>query len=473
MSESQLPPYSADRFEAAKARFFAGLDAFQGGRFEEAERHYRASLEAVPDRASTLINLAAVQLQLRRPAEALLSADQALRVEPDAADALLHRGAALLQLGRLQEASAAADRMIQAHPGTAAGWMIRAQAGERQGRVAEAVDAYRHALVLQPSHAAAWSGLGTLLRELAQLDQAAHAFRQAIAHGADPELNGYYLASVVASSAASSSTGQRSTVHALPTTGAVTGSGSGTGGIVSHAPQAYVRGLFDQYAEEFDQHVVQQLGYDVHRTLVYELTQAFPRRFESAVDLGCGTGLCGPLVRPLTDRLVGVDLSGGMLDKARRLGVYDELVEADLVAWLAAMAWDAEEPVTESGPAPGSGPAARLSPAIPVPIQRRLRRFDLALAADVFIYVGDLDPVFAALAHVMPTGVFCFSVELAAPDVADFQLLPSLRFAHSAGYLRRLSSKHGFEVVSMIAASIRQEQRRTIAGLLVYLSRSS
>ena len=364
-----------DPFEQAKAHFFAALGRQQAGDFAAAERLYRASLGLVPERASTLINLAAVQLRLARPADALASADAALAAERDSVDALLHRATALAQLG---------------HPD-------------------DALVAFRRLLAIDPRHAAAWSGSGTVLRETGRLDDAANAFREALCHGADGELNGFYLASVEAGAAPQS------------------------------PPRAYVAGLFDSYADEFDSHLVGQLSYQAHRQLVDLLIAAAggDARFESALDLGCGTGLCGPLVRSRVAMLTGVDLSAGMLDRARALGVYDRLAHADIVEFLAA----SEE------------------------------RFDLVLAADVFIYVGDLAPVFARLERAMVRGMFCFSVETLEGDDADLRLLPSLRYAHSEAYLERLAAQHGFEVVAMKHAPVREEQRQVIEGLYVILRR--
>ena len=365
-----------DAFEQAKAHFFAALGRQQAGDFAEAERLYRASLALVPGRASTLINLAAVQLRLARPADSLASADAALAVERDSVDALLHRATALAQLGHAKEALAA----------------------------------FRRLLAIDPRHAAAWSECGTLLRETGRLDDAAHAFREALRHGGDGELNDFYLASVAAGA-----------------------------GMPAAPPPAYVAGLFDRYADEFDSHLVDQLGYQAHRQLVESLVGATgTARFESALDLGCGTGLCGPLVRPRVRTLTGVDLSARMLDKARALGVYDRLVHADIAEFLAA----SDE------------------------------RFDLVLAADVFIYVGDLEPIFARLERAMAEGVFCFSVEsLDGDDAAGMRLLPSLRYAHSEAYLERLAAQHGFDVVAMKHAPVREEQRQVIEGLYVILRR--
>ena len=50
------------------------------------------------------------------------------------------------------------------------------------------------------------------------------------------------------------------------------------------------------------------------------------------VDLGVGTGLCGPWLASLSpERLVGVDLSPEMLAQAEARGMYDELLAADVI----------------------------------------------------------------------------------------------------------------------------------------------
>ena len=364
-----------DLFEQAKSRFFAALGRQQAGDFAEAERLYRASLDLVPRRASTLINLAAVQLRLGRPADALASADAALAAERDSVDALLHRADALAQLGRPNEALVAFQRL----------------------------------LAIDPRHAAAWSGSGTLLREAGRLGDAAHAFREALRHGGDDELNDFYLASVEAGAAPPA------------------------------PPPAYVAALFDSYADAFDGHLVGQLRYQAHRQLVERLVAAAgaDARFESALDLGCGTGLCGPLVRPRAAVLTGVDVSARMLDKARALGVYDRLAQADIVDFLAVEA----------------------------------DRFDLVLAADVFIYVGDLMRVFALLERRMTRGLFCFSVETLEGEGADLRLLPSLRYAHARPYLVRLATQHSFEVAAAEHAPVREDQGEPVDGLYMVLRR--
>ena len=364
---------SAADFEAAKALFLEGLAELQAGRHALAEQRFMASLDLLPGRISTLVNLAATRLALGRPQDSLATADAVLALEPDNVDAWFHRANALAELDR--------------H--------------------AQALVAFQTVCRIEPRHAQAWSQAGSMLRESGRPDEAAHAFEQAIAHGADADLHRYYLAAV------------RGT--AVPPS----------------APARYVQGLFDAYAGEFDTHLVEVLGYSAHRTVVELLPPL--QRWRSALDLGCGTGMCGALLVGRVDRLVGVDLSAGMLDKARATGLYTKLVQADLALHLRA---------TDE-------------------------RHDLVLAADVFIYVGALEPVFEQVARVLDAGgLFCFSAERPSDEARDIELAPSLRYAHSARYLDGLAQAHGFVVERALERAIREEQRRPIPGRFVRLRRA-
>jgi predicted TPR repeat methyltransferase len=160
------------------------------------------------------------------------------------------------------------------------------------------------------------------------------------------------------------------------------------------------------------------------------------RRFERALDLGCGTGLCGAALRPLAERLEGVDLSGSMVARARERGVYDLVTQSDLTEHLRS---------AEPG-------------------------FDLVIAADVFIYVGALEDVFAGVRRVLrPRGRFCFTVEL-ADESQPLRLRASLRYAHSRGYIRTLAEQNGFEFSATSEHPIRDDQRTPIPGLFAWLS---
>lgn len=336
-------------------------------------------------------------------AEAAFLASLALL--PGRVSTLVNLAATRLRLGRPQEALAAADEVLAQDPHDLDARLHRATALAQLGRAPEALQAYDVVLAGAPDLALAWSHRGGLLRELGRLDEAAASFREAVKHGADPALHAYYLAAV------------------------------GGGDAPSTAPEGYVQRLFDDYAGHFDEHLVQVLRYRAPAALARHVA-AMDRRFAAALDLGCGTGLCAPPLRPMVDRLDGVDLSPAMLDQARALGLYDGLVRADVVEFL----------------------------------QRTGRRYDLVVAADVFIYVGDLEPVFAGVARAMPAGgVFCFSAERGE---AGFELTPSLRYAHAPDYLRGLAARHGFVVDAMWEDAIREDQAKAVPGLYVGLTRA-
>ncbi|MGH6862621.1 MAG: methyltransferase domain-containing protein, partial [Phyllobacterium sp.] len=123
----------------------------------------------------------------------------------------------------------------------------------------------------------------------------------------------------------------------------------------SAPPVAYVETLFDAYAPTFETMLLEKLDYRVPDLLAGAVDSAAPgRSFASVLDLGCGTGLMGLYFRSRSTRLAGMDLSEAMLQKAAEKQVYDTLAKGD---------------VNDFHAAPGS--------------------VDLAIAADVFVYVGD------------------------------------------------------------------------------------
>ena len=402
---SNRPPH--DTFERARQLFVSGLEMLANERFEDAERSFLGSLALVPDRVSTLVNLAAVRIRLSRPADALETAQLLLKLEPQNPEAWFHRAEALALMGRREEALESFRQAGVLNP-AAMPWYRHGQILQDLDRDSEALDSYDRAIAIDPAFAPAWTNKGNILREMSRLPEAAHAFRQAIAHGGADEVHDYYLASV------------------------------SPGAHAAAAPEQYVETLFDEYADDFDHHVVDVLGYRAHEVLANELMRLAPgRRFRAALDLGCGTGLCGIMLKNCSEQIIGVDLSSQMLAKARATGSYEQLVHQDIDAFLKTTA----------------------------------TRHDLVVAADVFIYVGDLASVFAGIGRVVDAdGMVCFSVEVLPPDKdADFELQSTLRFAHSERYARRLAAENGFEVVETSRAPLRQDQRKAIDGLFIFL----
>jgi predicted TPR repeat methyltransferase len=189
------------------------------------------------------------------------------------------------------------------------------------------------------------------------------------------------------------------------------------------ADAGYVRHLFDQFAADYDTRMRGRLGYaapGILRDLASLLID--PAAKHDVLDLGCGTGLSGIAFKPIARKLVGVDLSPKMLAKARGLAIYDALIEGDV----------------EMPPRGAEGP------------------FDLIVAADVLVYLGDLEPLFAALrARLKPDGLWLFTTEKS--ETVDFGLGEKRRYRHSEVYLRKLANAHGFDVASLVECVTRYE----------------
>ncbi|HEX3674278.1 MAG TPA: tetratricopeptide repeat protein [Rhizomicrobium sp.] len=196
----------------------------------------------------------------------------------------------------------------------------------------------------------------------------------------------------------------------------------------------YVRHLFDQFSSDYDARMIGQLGYQapgILRALADMLMIGAERKL-AILDLGCGTGLCGAAFHDIASRLDGIDLSPAMIGKARALGIYDELVVADI----------------ETGALD--------------------RRYDLMLAADTVVYLGDLAPVLASIAaRLVPDGMFLFTAE--AKDGEGFGLGPKRRWRHSDAYLREEAAKAGFDIAGLMDCSPRTEAGAPVAGFAVAL----
>jgi predicted TPR repeat methyltransferase len=431
-----------DTFERAKAAFLEGVQHSEAGRDAQAEACFEASLALWPERSSTLFNLGATRVRLGkcdaalpllerslaldssqadawcqrgialaaldRDADAVASFERALKIDARCAPALLNLGCLLNQQEQHARALGVFERLLKAKPEHAEAWFRHGQTLQALTRHADALPSYERALALDAAMLQAWLNRAGILKDSGRVDDARAAYRAAAAHGADAELVEFHLAALDGQPAPAA------------------------------APRAYVQSLFDDYAERFDQHLVGALNYRGHRVLVELLQRAAAGKpLQRALDLGCGTGLCGPLLKAFVAQVDGVDLSAQMLEQARRLQVYDQLVQADITEHL----------------------------------QATDQRYDLVAAADVFTYIGDLDPVFAAVQRVLqPGGLFGFSVE-AALDVMDFELGGSLRYAHSRRYVEALAQRHGFTLRECARQPMREDQRRPIDALYVVLER--
>jgi len=428
---------------AQEPKHLAGLNLLgmvltTAGKFDEAERTIKAALAINANSDATHYNLGIVLMALKRPDEALASFDRAVAINPSVADSWSNRAKALNALGRHEDAIGSCDKALAINARSADAWNARGVACNTLKRLDEALAAFNRAaglkpdlveawlglggilslakdsekaliaydkvLALTPDHPAAWLGRALSLAQMKRKEEAIAAYRDAVAHGVDAGQVALHLAALGAE-------------PPPPAT-----------------PPGNVTAVFDLYAETFDRNLVEDLKYRIPIAIADALKRFVTRSDLDILDLGCGTGLAGEQLAPLKRSMVGVDLSPKMLEKARQRGIYDRLVCAELIAFL----------------------------------ETQDAAVDLVVGADVFIYIGDLEPVFAQVRRALrPSGLFCFSVEASAED--DVVYRDTFHFAHSAGHIRALARQTGFTVDELELVVVRQDAGKPVEGYLAVL----
>lgn len=391
---------------------FLGVLLHQDGKSEEALALIDRSLELDPGVASWHNNRGNVLLLLQRADEARAAYERCRELEPTNPAVANNLACLLRALGDVDAAEALYRELLAREPDFADAHTNFANLLADSGRVQEGMRHFAQSLALKPGDTRAQRMMGLMYANSGELEKAAEAFRRWIEAEPDNPQPRHHLAAV---------TGQNAP---------------------ERADDAYVASLFDAFSRSFDE----RLAFLEYRApalvgALLQRLQPVPRADLSVLDAGCGTGLCAPLLAPYARELIGVDLSAGMLDKARERGGYHELVQAELVAYLAAHAG----------------------------------RFDLVTCADTFCYFGLLDAAFvAAHAALQPGGQFIFTVEALddrTPGAPDHRLQPNGRYAHARGYVERGLAGAGLQVLALEAAVLRREVGEPVHGWLVAAQR--
>ena len=248
-----------------------------------------------------------------------------------------------------------------------------------------AADLLRQGIELAPAWPPFYFHLGETLRQGGNADSAARAFHDYLAR--DP-------------ADAMGATIKLSLMGAVP--------------MPPSMPEEYVRSLFHQYAPKFERSLVENLQYHTPDLMADMVFAHHPDGFENLLDLGCGTGLAAKFYAGRAVRMTGIDLAPGMVEQAKRKNIYAVLHVGKIEDFLA----------------------------------QTPERYDIALAADVFVYIGALEEIFARLSAVlMPAGIFSFSVQMPADDVSGWVLGPDHRYAHARAYIESSAAKAGFTVL--------------------------
>jgi predicted TPR repeat methyltransferase len=380
-----------DRAAAAgtpDAHYCRGVLLVAMNRHDEARKALHKCLDRAPGHEAALTNLGGLEQMAGNLAEAERCYRAALECSPEGGLPLHNLAGLCLAQGRMAEAEDLARRACRVWSVPDAALRLCDILGET-GRHAEAEAALRPALDANPADPRLWRAQGHACKKLGRTGDALAAYRMAL--GLDPE-DGE----------------SRHMIAAL------------TGVTTERAPADYVRSFFDSYADRFEGHLTGEVNYQAPQTLraLYDrASDGLP--LDTALDLGCGTGLTARAFQGAAGRFVGIDLSPRMLALAAATGLYADLREADAETALA-----------------------------------RSANLSAVLATDLFIYIGDLERVFAgASVALAPGGWLLFSTE--AEEGAGYTLRPTGRYAQSPAYIRELIARHGLTEVACERGRIR------------------
>jgi predicted TPR repeat methyltransferase len=327
---------------------------------------------------------------------------------PGDADSLFNLALCQKECGVLDEAVESYRKLLGFEPANVDALYNLAGCYREQRKDDQAIERYLQVLELAPGHKSANSNLAYMYQLTDDPDKAVHYYQRLL------EL----------------SPGNEAALHMID---------SLLGRAPESPPESYIRDLFDNYSNHYEESLVVNLHYAVPQQLraLFAQLRDTPACFAHGIDLGCGTGLSGAAFKDIVTVLDGVDLSAKMIAYARAKGIYRSLTAGSIASTL--IHADA--------------------------------LYDLVLAADVFAYVGDLRETFRLLSMcTRSAGYFCFSTEAGTEET--YSLRPSGRFAHSPGYIRRLAEEFGWAVALCRSTDLRLEKGGWAQGNLWILQRT-
>ncbi|MEM9220871.1 MAG: tetratricopeptide repeat protein [Pseudomonadota bacterium] len=412
----------------------------QQGAFDKAEYIYQRIIDHDPEQVDALQFLGVLRFTQGRLEEALDLLEKARALAPDDPGLMLNYGNVLLEAGRGDEVVDIYRRVLEIVPKDAGAWNNMGVLLRALGRTTLAEEAFRKSIEIDPDKAGPWHNLGNLLLSTGRVKESIDAALRSVTLLPESKVGRKLLgiayaylgetekAKEVFRNWLDESPGDPTAVHHLAAL---------EGRAPDRASDEYVEHVFDSFATSFDARL-ESLEYRapqvVHEALAKHVSADAP---VAVLDVGCGTGLCGPLVRPLASRLVGIDLSAKMMERAKKRHAYDALEKAEFISYLR----DLEG------------------------------TYGAIIAADALCYVGKMEDFSKfSLTALDPGGVLIATFE-ADQDGEDVALQHTGRYTHGDDYLRNTFKAAGFVDVTCSSELLRYEQGDPVNGWLLTAKR--
>jgi len=332
--------------------------------YEDAESYFQQSLAIQANQPDALTNYGLLMQANAKLDEAIQLHKKALQFAPDHGSALYNLAYSLNEKGDKEASSLVYTDVLKKMPDHIRALCDASQIYGALKQPEQALELLTHAKSISPEDEHVHINLGVTYKVMDMLDEAEASFNEANRLNPGNHTAKYYLAIMKGDNSIASS------------------------------PEQYVQELFDGYAETFDGQLVEQLKYEIPELISNIVsTHTDKDKKYKILDLGCGTGLAGLYLQNISDYMVGVDLSEKMLKKAGERNIYDEFIVASIDQYFVTSTF----------------------------------KPNIIVAADVFVYIGDLSSIFTAVENIaQPGSIFVFSTE-DNPECNNFELRDSGR----------------------------------------------
>ena len=383
----------------ANAYFNIGNVFKEQGDLSKAVENFKQALALNPKYAEAYYNMGNAYKEKGDLKASLKAFRQAVSLKPLFVEAHYNIGNILVSQNELETAEEVYKKVIAVDPSHVKAYINLGYVLKNLSKFDEALATYKKARAIDPQNAIIYNNLGNAFREQGKLKEALENYKKLIYYEPDNATAKHMIASL-------------------------------TGESTNTAPKEYIEKLFDDFASRFEKSLVNELGYEVPKTVVNILRNQFGKNeLGTVLDLGCGTGLLGEEIRKYCKKLEGIDISASMLQEAKKKNIYDKIDQVDINEYLASETLD----------------------------------FDYYFSLDVFLYVGNLSEIFRLIkSRNQKKGKLIFSTEHTEKD--GFYLEKTGRYSHSKKYIENLCQEYNFSILYFSTTNLRKENNKTIIG---------
>ncbi|VEH37077.1 protein with TPR motifs (protein-protein interaction motif) [Legionella sainthelensi] len=350
-----------------------------------------------------LSNLGVIALKRQQNQLAVDFFSKALALDNDNTEARNNLAATFMHHDRFENALMHYDVLLQKDPDNLEYLYNSGVAQMALGHLNEAILHFEHITRLESTHTSTLNNLAAIYIKMEQKEKAREYLERALEINPKDTISAHML-------------------HAI------------NGDTQAQTTPEYAHNLFNNYALYYDQHMKGTLHYSIPQHIARIVHQLELPINIHTLDLGCGTGLTGIVLREVSKYLVGVDIAAKMLAQAKEKQIYDNLFEAEINQFL---------------------------------LQNK-NSYDLIVAADVLPYFGELESLFHSIhLHLRRPGYFIFTAEISTST--PWHLETSARFSHHPDYISQLAQQHDFQLLKLEKIPARKQNNQLLEVMLYVL----